>query len=208
MHNAAALQVVVLLGVSVLALTLVARKLGVAPPIVLLIGGVPLAFVPWLDNVRLAPEVVLLLFLPALLYWESFNTSLRTIRRDLRAILLTAILLVLLTAAAVAAVGHAIGLSWPVAWVLGAVLAPTDATAVAAVAGRMPRRHLTARRAESLINDGTALVLLAIAVEGCHRAGAFRLDQGADRVRGVVPRRRRGRAAGGLADRPHPQDQT
>ena len=209
MQNAAALEVVVLLGVSVLTLTLVARKLRVAAPIVLLIGGrVPLAFLPWLEDVRLAPEVVLLLFLPALLYWESLNTSLRAIRADLTPILINSIPLVLATTAAVAVVGHAIGLSWPVAWVLGAVLAPTDATAVAAVAGRMPRRHLTARRAESLINDGTALVLLAIAVEGCHWAGAFRLDQGADRVRGVIPRRRRGRAAGGLADRPHPQDQT
>lgn len=79
--------------------------------------------------------------------------------------MVNAVFLVLATAGAVAVVGHAIGLSWPVAWVLGAVLAPTDATAVAAVARRMPRRQVTMLRAESLINDGTALVLFAIAVE-------------------------------------------
>jgi NhaP-type Na+/H+ or K+/H+ antiporter len=72
--------------------------------------------------------------------------------------------LVLVTAGAVAVVARH-GLSWPVAWVLDAVLAPTDVTAVAAVARRMPRRQITILRAESLINDGTTLVLFAIAVE-------------------------------------------
>jgi Na+/H+ antiporter len=165
MQDASALQVLVLLGVSALLLTLLARKLRVAPPIVLLIGGVPLAFVPWLRDVRLPPEIVLLIFLPALLYWESLNTSLREIRANLRVVMVDAILLVLATAGAVAVVGHALGLSWPVAWVLGAVLAPTDATAVAAVVRRIPRRQLTILRTESLINDGTALVVFAIAVE-------------------------------------------
>ncbi len=135
------------------------------PPIALLVGGVALGFVPWLEDVRLPPEVVLLLFLPALLYWESLNTSLREIRANLRAVVIDSVLLVLATAGVVAVVGHALGLSWPVAWVLGAVVAPTDATAVAAIARRMPRRQLTTLRAESLVNDGTALALFAIAVE-------------------------------------------
>jgi len=165
LQDAHVLQVLVLLGVSVVVLTLLARAMHVAPPVVLLIGGVALAFVPWLAGVRLAPNVVLLIFLPALLYWESLNTSLREIRSNLPAVVLDSTLLVLATAAAVAAVGHALGLSWPVAWVLGAVVAPTDATAVAAVARRMPRRQITMLRAESLINDGTALVVFAIAVE-------------------------------------------
>lgn len=160
-----ALQVVVVLGLVVWALTLLARRLHVAPPIVLLLGGVPLAFVPWLADVSLDPALVLFLFLPALLYAESLNTSLREIRANLRVVMLSAIGLVVATAAAVAAVGHAFGLSWSVAWVLGAVVAPTDATAVAAIGGRMPRRALTILRAESLINDGTALVILAIAIE-------------------------------------------
>src|SRR4051812_49585281 len=110
------------------------------------------------------PEVVLFLFLPALLYWEALNTSLREARANIRVIFLSSVVLVLVTAATVAVVGHALGLAWPMAWVLGAVLAPTDATAVTAVAGRLPRRQATLVRAESLINDGTALAVYGVAV--------------------------------------------
>src|SRR3954452_9378120 len=166
MQDTFPLAVLVTVGLAVLGLTLLARVVRVTPPIVLLLGGVVLGLlVPALAAVRLPPEVVLLLFLPALLYWEALNTSLREIRSNLRAVAIDAVLLVLATAAVVAVVGHALGLSWPVAWVLGAVVAPTDATAVAAVARKLPRRQLTTLRAESLINDGTALALFAIAVD-------------------------------------------
>jgi CPA1 family monovalent cation:H+ antiporter len=108
---------------------------------------------------------VLLLFLPALLYWESLTTSLREIRSNLRSVLLTSTLLVVVTAAVVALAAHASGLDWGAAWVLGAAVAPTDATATGALAGALPRRTLTTLRAESLVNDGTALVILAIAIQ-------------------------------------------
>src|SRR3954449_21907 len=153
------LEVVVLLGVALVVCGLLARRYPIAPAILLVLVGVLVGFVPRLRHVQLPPEVVLLLFLPALLYWESLTTSLREIRANLRVVIMSSVLLVLATAGTVAVVGHALGLSWPVAWVLGAVVAPTDATAVAAVAGRMPRRILTTLRAESLINDGTALVV-------------------------------------------------
>jgi CPA1 family monovalent cation:H+ antiporter len=163
-QDAHVLQALVVIGAAVIGFSWLATRLRVAAPIVLLLGAVPLALVPWTSHVVLAPEVVLLLFLPALLYWESLTTSLREIRANLRVVIMSSVLLVLATAGTVAVVGHALGLSWPVAWVLGAVVAPTDATAVAAVAGRMPRRILTMLRAESLINDGTALVVFALAV--------------------------------------------
>jgi CPA1 family monovalent cation:H+ antiporter len=166
------LEVVVLIGLAVLVLSVLAQRLRVAPPLVLLLGGVAIGFVPKLGDLSLPPDVVLFLFLPALLYWESLNTSLREIRANLRVIVLQSVVLVIATAAAAAAVGHAWGLSWPMAFVLGAVVAPTDATAVSAVAGHLPRRPLTTLRAESLINDGTALVIYAVAVDaatGKHR---------------------------------------
>ena len=141
-----------------------ARRLGVAEPLVLLVLGAVLGFIPYLSDVQLPPDVVLLLFLPALLYWESLNTSLREIRSNLRSILLQSVGLVFATAAVVAVIGHAFGLPVMIALALGAILAPTDATAVGIVAGRLPRRALTMLRAESLINDGTALVLYAVAV--------------------------------------------
>jgi len=110
------LTVLVALGLAVLGLTLLARVVRVTPPVVLLLGGAVIGFlIPALASVRLPPAVVLLLFLPALLYWEALNTSLREIRSNLRAVVIDSVLLVLATAAAVAAVGHALGLAWPVA---------------------------------------------------------------------------------------------
>jgi monovalent cation/hydrogen antiporter len=146
------------------ACTALGERPRVAPAILLLACGALLGFVPALREVQLPPEVVLLLFLPALLYWESITTSLREIRKNLRGIVLSGTLLVIVTAAAVAAAGHALGLPWGPAWVLGAALAPTDATAVSEFAGSLPHRNLTILRAESLVNDGTALVLYGVAV--------------------------------------------
>jgi Na+/H+ antiporter len=158
------LEIVVLVGVLVLLGGVLGRWLRLPPPLVQLALGVVAGFVPGVGDIQLPSEVVLFLFLPALLYWEAINTSLREIRANLRVISLLAIGLVLATVGTVAVVAHALGLSWPMALVLGAVLAPTDATAVAAVAGRLPRRLSTTLRAESLINDGTALVLYSVAV--------------------------------------------
>lgn len=139
----------------------------------LLLAGAALGFLPLFREVSLPPEVVLLLFLPALLYWESLTTSLREIRSNLRSVLLTSTLLVVATAAVVAVTAHAVGLDWGAAWVLGAAVAPTDATATGALAGALPRRTLTTLRAESLVNDGTALVILAIAIDVSARGTAI-----------------------------------
>jgi CPA1 family monovalent cation:H+ antiporter len=158
------LVAVVALGAALLAGSVLARRARIAPPVLLLACGLLLGFVPALRQVHLPSEAVLLLFLPALLYWESLTTSLREIRSNLRVIMLSSTLLVIATAAAVAAAAHALGLPWGPAWVLGAALAPTDATAVGVLARALPRRTLTTLRAESLINDGTALVVFGLAV--------------------------------------------
>jgi monovalent cation/hydrogen antiporter len=163
-YDSHGLVVLVLVIAAMLVATAVARRVGLPAPIVLLVAGVLLSFTPALAGFQLAPEVVILLFLPALLYWEALTTSLREIRADMRVVILAAVGLVLLTVATVAVVAHAMGLPWPVAFVLGAVVAPTDATAVAAVASRLAHRQLTMLRAESLVNDGTALVVFAIAL--------------------------------------------
>jgi Na+/H+ antiporter len=170
------LVLVVVLGAVLLAGTVAARPLRVAPPVLLLACGVALGFVPALRTVQLPPEMVLLLFLPVLLYWESLNTSLREIRSNLRTVVLNSTVLVLATAAAVAVTGHALGLGWGPAWVLGAAVAPTDATAVGVLARSLPRRTVTVLRAESLVNDGTALVIYGLAVG--MTAGGQRLDVG------------------------------
>ncbi|MDF3145082.1 cation:proton antiporter, partial [Streptomyces sp. T21Q-yed] len=112
------LELVVVLGVAVLVGNAVGQRLGIAPPVALLVTGVLLGFVPAVREAQLPPEVVLLLFLPVLLYWESLTTSLREIRTNLRGILQLSTVLVILTAWAVAAAGHALGLPWGPAWVL------------------------------------------------------------------------------------------
>src|SRR3954462_3905812 len=181
------LEAVVVLGAALLAGSVLARRARIAPPVLLLACGLLLGFVPALREVHLPPEAMLLIFLPALLYWESLTTSLREIRSNLRVIVLASTLLVIATAAAVAAVGHALGLEWGPAWVLGAALAPTDATAVGVLARALPRRTLTTLRAESLINDGTALVVYGLAVGvtvgedslgALHVSGLFLLSYG------------------------------
>ena len=109
-------------------------------------------------------EIVLLLFLPAILYWEGLNTSFREIRRNARVIVLLSVPLVIATAVAVSWTARALGMESHAAAVLGAVLSPTDAAAVAGLAKKLPRRSLTVLKAESIINDGTALVLFAVSV--------------------------------------------
>ncbi len=158
------LELVVIFGVALVACGALARRYPVAPAILLVTVGALVGFVPTLRRAQMPPEVVLLLFLPALLYWESLTTSLREIRNNLRVVIMTSTALVVATAAAVAATVHALGLQWGPAWVLGAALAPTDATAVGVLARDLPRRTVTVLRAESLINDGTALVIWGLAV--------------------------------------------
>ncbi|MBP2325604.1 CPA1 family monovalent cation:H+ antiporter [Kibdelosporangium banguiense] len=158
------LELIVILGVTVLTCSVAARRLKVAAPVMLLVVGTLIGFIPLLREVSLPSEVMLLVFLPALLYWESLTTSLREIRRFMRVIILSSTVLVVATAAGVAAVAHALGMAWGPAWILGAALAPTDATVVGVLARGLPRRTMTTLRAESLINDGTALVIFGIAV--------------------------------------------
>jgi Na+/H+ antiporter len=154
-----------LLGIAGLAI--LAGKLAVPYPITLVAGGTVIGFVPGVPNVELDPDLVLLIFLPPLLYGAAFFTSLRDLRRNARPIALLAIPLVVVTMCAVAVVAHeVIGLGWPEAFVLGAILSPTDAVAPAEILRRLnaPRRLLIVIEGESLTNDGTALVLYKVAV--------------------------------------------
>jgi Na+/H+ antiporter len=136
-------------------------------PILLVIGGVALGFVPGLPHVVLAPDVVLVAVLPPLLYSGAFFTSLRDLRTNRRPIAFLAFGLVAATMAIVAVVAHEwIGLSWAVAFTLGAIVSPTDALAATEIASRLgaPRRVVSLIEGESLLNDGTALVLYRTAV--------------------------------------------
>src|SRR5687768_13492592 len=127
-----------------------------------------MGFIPGLPEVELEPELVLLVFLPPLLYGGAFFADLRSLRADLRSISMLAIGLVLATMVAVAVVAHAVvdGLPWAAAFALGAIVAPTDPVAATAIARRLavPRRIINNLEGESLLNDGTALVAYRTAV--------------------------------------------
>jgi CPA1 family monovalent cation:H+ antiporter len=160
----------VVLGVlaAVAALALLSRKLPIPYPILLVIGGLALAFIPGLPRVPLDPELVFLFFLPPLLYPAALFTSWRDFHANLRPISLLAIGLVLFTTTSVAYLAHYFIEGFPLAagFVLGAIISPPDAIAATAIAERLriPRRIVTIVEGESLVNDATALVALRFAV--------------------------------------------
>ncbi len=158
------LEVTVLLGLAILAGTALAPRLRIATPLVLVVIGLALGFVPRLREIQLPPETVLLLFLPVMLFWESLTTSLRAIRRSLRYIVPMSTLLVVASALAVAGIAALFGMPWQIGLLLGAAVAPPDATAIAALGRLLPQRMFMKLKAESLTNDGTALVVYAIAL--------------------------------------------
>lgn len=137
-------------------------------PILLVVGGAALGFMPGAPDTVLDPRLVLVIFLPPLLYSAAFFSSLRDLRDNLRPISMLSVGLVTATMVAVAVVAHLLidSLSWPAAFTLGAVLAPTDPVAATEIAGRdrAPRRFITVIEGESLVNDSTALIAYRFAV--------------------------------------------
>src|SRR5437763_2478425 len=159
---------ILLLFLAVLAIAaVIARRLNTAPSIVLVIAGVALALTPGLPAIELAPEFVLLVILPPLIYSAGVSMSWREFRFNLRPIALLAFGCVVFTACAIAAAIHyLLGWEWGVAFVLGAIIAPPDVVAPLAIARRLglPRRLLVVLEGEGLANDATALILYRFAV--------------------------------------------
>jgi Na+/H+ antiporter len=144
----------------------IAARTGVPYPIVLVLGGLVLGIAPG-PTPNLDPDLVLVLFLPPLVYAPAFYASIDEVRAGARPILELATGLVLITGLAVAFVAHHVaGLPWEVAAVLGAILGPTDPIAATSVVRRIgaPERLVTILEGESLVNDGTAITIYAIAV--------------------------------------------
>jgi monovalent cation/hydrogen antiporter len=164
--------------VAVAGLSALARQLSLPYPIVLVVGGALFGFIPGLPEVNLDPEIVLVVFLPPLLYSAAFFANLNDIRSNLRALSLTTIGLVLATMCAVALVAHELvpGLPWEAAFVLGAIVSPTDPLAAATIMRRLevPRRLVSIVEGEGLFNDATALVAYRVAIAAVV-AGSFSL---------------------------------
>jgi Na+/H+ antiporter len=171
-------EVAIVVAILTLAIPLVAlaRRANVAYPIVLVLAGLVLGFVPHLPHIALEPDLVLVIFLPPLLYWESITAPTDVIRANAGQIWVLAIGLVIATTIVVAVVAHAAipGLIWPMAFVLGAIVAPTDELASAPVLERMrmPRHLIAIVEGESLLNDASSLILYGAALTAA-TTGAF-----------------------------------
>jgi CPA1 family monovalent cation:H+ antiporter len=164
---AATMQTILFLLAALAVVAIVARRLNIAPSILLVVAGIGVALVPGLPRIELAPELVLLGILPPLIYSAGVAMSWREFRFNLRPITLLAFGCVLFTAGAVAAVAHfLLGMPLAVGFVLGAIVAPTDAVAPLAVVRPLglPRRLILVLEGEGLANDATALILYRFAV--------------------------------------------
>ncbi|MEO6843049.1 MAG: Na+/H+ antiporter [Bradyrhizobium sp.] len=167
---------------------LMARRLNVAPAILLLLTGIVLAFVPGVPSLELPPELVLLVVLPPLIYSASVAMSWREFKSNLRPIILLSVGCVIFTAFAVAAATHyLIGLPWNVGFLLGAIVAPPDVVAPLAIARKLalPRRILVVLEGEGLANDATALILYRFAVVAIS-TGAFSLTKAGGTFAGII----------------------
>lgn len=162
------IELVLGLLVVAIALAYVARRIGVAYPILLVLGGLALGFLPGLPAIELEPEIVFLLLLPPILFGAGYSTPIRDFKANARPIALLAIGLVLFTTVAVGIVADALipELGLPAALALGAIVAPPDAVAATSIFQRLhvPRRIVTILEGESLINDATALIAYRFAV--------------------------------------------
>jgi monovalent cation/hydrogen antiporter len=167
---------------------LLARRINIAPAILLLLAGIALAFVPGMPAVELPPELVLLVVLPPLIYSASVAMSWREFKSNLRPIILLSVGCVIFTAFAVAAATHyLIGLPWGVGFLLGAIVAPPDVVAPLAIARKlgMPRRILVVLEGEGLANDATALILYRFAVAAIS-TGLFSLPKATGTFAAIV----------------------
>jgi CPA1 family monovalent cation:H+ antiporter len=189
--------------VAIIVLVAVANRINVAYPIVLLLGGMAIGFIPHVPTLPLPPDLVLVVFLPPLLYWESVTAPTSEFRAGALWIFQLAFGLVVLTTIVVAVVAHAIvpGMGWGIAFVLGAVVSSTDEVAFTAIADRLnvPRHIIGTIEGESLVNDATSLILYGVGIAAVvgtyfsvlHAAEALALS--------IVEAIAIGLAAGGLA---------
>ncbi|MGB2645923.1 MAG: Na+/H+ antiporter [Candidatus Acidiferrum sp.] len=160
--------VFLLLLVFVVAFAVLARKLHTPYPIVLVIAGLILSFIPGIPKVTLNPDVIFLVVLPPLLYSAAWLTPWREFKFNFVSIFLLAFGLVGFTVAGVAITARWVfaGFDWRLGFVLGAVVATTDAIAATSIAKRvgLPRGIVDLLEGESLLNDATGLLALEFGV--------------------------------------------
>ncbi|HET6276496.1 MAG TPA: Na+/H+ antiporter [Candidatus Cybelea sp.] len=194
---------IIVVFIAIIVLVTIANRINVAYPIVLVLGGMAIGFIPHVPTFPLPPELVLVVFLPPLLYWESLTAPTSEFRAGAFWIFQMAFGLVIVTTVVVAAIAHAIvpGMGWGVAFVLGAIVSSTDEVAFAAIADRLnvPRHIIGTIEGESLVNDATSLTLYAIGIAAVVGASFSLLHAAGSLILTVAESVAIGLAAAGLA---------
>jgi len=156
------LDIILILMAVLVGLYSAAEKINISYPILLVIAGLGIGFIPGLPLVQLTPEVAFLLFLPPLLFDAARHTSWHDFKKNRDAIGRLAIGLVLFTTAGVAICAYYLipGFTWPLAFVLGAIVSPPDAVAATSAIKNLhlPKRMVAILEGESLVNDASALI--------------------------------------------------
>ena len=161
-------ELLILLLICMTGFGLLAKRLLIPEPIMMVLGGLGVSLIPGLPNIELKPDYLFLLVLPPLLYAQAWTTSWQDFCLNLRSITLLAVGLVLFTTLAVGFIFHLLlpGLPIQVGFILGAIISPPDAIAAAEIAQklRLPKRMVAILEGESLVNDATGLVAFKFAL--------------------------------------------
>jgi Na+/H+ antiporter len=161
-------SIVIFILAVMIGLSAIADKVKLPYPVLLIVAGIAVGFIPSIPHIELNPEIIFLIFLPPLLYDAAFNISFKTFKTNINTISTLAITLVFITASGIAVFAHYVipGMTWPLAFVLGSILSATDAVAAMSITRGLGLSHNTNTilEGESLVNDASALVAYRFAV--------------------------------------------
>jgi Na+/H+ antiporter len=161
-------SIVIFILAVMIGLSAIADKVKLPYPVLLIVAGIAVGFIPSIPHIELNPEIIFLIFLPPLLYDAAFNISFKSFKTNINTISTLAITLVFITASGIAVFAHYVipGMTWPLAFVLGSILSATDAVAAMSITKGLGLSHNTNTilEGESLVNDASALVAYRFAV--------------------------------------------
>lgn len=176
MHNTLLLYLILIL--IILFLVMLAKKLKLAYPIILVLGGLAISFVPMLPNININPDVIFVIFLPPLLYEAAWQVSWKEFWKWRRVISVFAFLIVLITSCVVAYVSRSLipGFTLALGFLLGGIVSPPDAVSATTIfrSIKVPKATISIAQGESLLNDAASLIVFQFALRAVN-TGTFHL---------------------------------
>lgn len=180
MHNTLLLYIILIL--VILFLVMLAQKLKMAYPIMLVLGGLVMSFLPFLPQIKIDPDIIFVIFLPPLLYEAAWQVSWKEFWRWRRVITVFAFLIVILTSVVVAYVAHSVipGFTLALGFLLGGIVSPPDAVAATTIfrSIKVPKSTINIAQGESLLNDAASLIVFRFALQAVN-TGSFSFGEAA-----------------------------